>query len=253
MSKLGDGVTKIESVGEINEIFYRNNWTVRFKAVVCKQLSSQFIGGTVFMVDNGIEQDFSNNVIRLLNKTVTVVPTDPLSLLPTAPINEKPKKVNLNKTGKLLTFNAQWLLPDQKIAVDVPNGLKNETTVGIQPWDLNSNMTWPQPQLKKVINGKLWLENPSDDPILLGKEVKRCMVYPLESSQPLDPSYYHYQPQLGALEKCADKFHIETSHIKCAEVKDLIDEAHRKYSIVFNKDLRTGYNNFYGTHVCKLN
>ena len=119
VSKLGDGVTKIESVGEINEIFYRNNWTVRFKAVVCKQLSSQFIGGTVFMVDNGIEQDFSNNVIRLLNKTITVVPTDPLSLLPTAPINDKPKKVNLNKMGKLLTFNAQWLLPDQKIAVDV--------------------------------------------------------------------------------------------------------------------------------------
>ena len=28
VSKLGDGVTQIESVGEINEIFYRNNWTV---------------------------------------------------------------------------------------------------------------------------------------------------------------------------------------------------------------------------------
>ena len=50
-SMLGDGLSKLESVGEINVIFYRNKWKVRFRAAVCKQLSAPFIGGTVFMTE----------------------------------------------------------------------------------------------------------------------------------------------------------------------------------------------------------
>ena len=49
VSKLGDGVTQIESVGEINEIFYRNNWTVNYKAVVCKKLSIMCTANLAFI------------------------------------------------------------------------------------------------------------------------------------------------------------------------------------------------------------
>ena len=38
VSKLGDGVTTIESIGEINRTFYRNNWEVVYRAVVCQSL-----------------------------------------------------------------------------------------------------------------------------------------------------------------------------------------------------------------------
>ena len=107
ISKLGDGATKIESIGEINETFYRNNWEVTYKAAVCKQLSSPFIGGTVFMTDNGVEQDFAKNVIRLHNKSFTVQPTNPLSLMPIAPIIPPSDKVT-NKSANLLTFKTQW-------------------------------------------------------------------------------------------------------------------------------------------------
>ena len=62
MSKLGDGLTKIKGCGEIHEIFFRNNWKLKYSAIVCKQLTSPFIGGTVFMKENGIEQDFTRNV-----------------------------------------------------------------------------------------------------------------------------------------------------------------------------------------------
>ena len=54
MSKLGDGLTKIKGCGEIHEIFFRNNWKLKYSAIVCKQLTSPFIGGTVFMKENGI-------------------------------------------------------------------------------------------------------------------------------------------------------------------------------------------------------
>ena len=35
----GDGVTQMKSIGEIHEIFFRNNWEVKFSAVVCEKLS----------------------------------------------------------------------------------------------------------------------------------------------------------------------------------------------------------------------
>ena len=46
---------------------------------------------------------------------------------------------------------------------------------------------------------------------------------------------------------------ISLDNIKTPEVKLLITEAHNKYAEVFNKDLSTGYNGYFGKHVCRLN
>ena len=85
MSKLGDGVTKLKSCGEIYETFFRNNGKFIWRSIISKNLTSPFIGGTPFLKDNGIEQDFVRNVIHLHNKQETVQPTNPLAILPTVP------------------------------------------------------------------------------------------------------------------------------------------------------------------------
>ena len=64
LSKLGDGVTKLKGIGEIHEKFFRNNWSVTYNAIVCKDLTAPFIGGTLFLKENGIKQDFVKNVIN---------------------------------------------------------------------------------------------------------------------------------------------------------------------------------------------
>ena len=252
VSKLGDGITKIMSVGEINEVFYRNSWSVSYRAVVCKKLSAPFIGGTVFMQENKVEQDFGNNVIRLLNRTITVEPTDPLSLMPTAPLTID-EKVTTPYQGRLLSFNTQWLLPGQEISMNLPNTLRSCDDVVVQPWEQNSNTQWPCSELKNVINGKILLENATSQPIHLGKEVKRCTILPTESQKPQDSQYYKYEPQLLSFNDCDTQALVKTEHIKCDQAKKLVNEAHEKYQIVFNKDLSNGYNSFYGTHLCKLN
>ena len=107
LSKLGDGVTKLKGIGEINQTFFRNNWQVTFRAIVCKQLTSPVIGGTVFIRDNGVEQDFVKNVIHVHNRRHTVQPTDPVSILPSAPIfSTMSSKVNQNPPSQLLSFNS---------------------------------------------------------------------------------------------------------------------------------------------------
>ena len=39
----------------------------------------------------------------------------------------------------------------------------------------------------------------------------------------------------------------------CSEANEIIQEAHEKFSSVFDKDLKRGYNGFYGKHLCRLN
>ena len=67
LSKLGDRQTS-----------FRNSWSVKFRAIVCKQLTLPFIGCLVFMKQNGIMQDFARNVIHVLDQQITVQPTDPI-------------------------------------------------------------------------------------------------------------------------------------------------------------------------------
>ena len=64
MSKLGDGLTRIKACGELYETFFRNKKEIKWRSVVCKDLTAPFIGGTPFLKDNGIEQDFVKNIIQ---------------------------------------------------------------------------------------------------------------------------------------------------------------------------------------------
>ena len=197
MSKLGDGVTKLKSIGEIHETFFRNNWKVKFSAVVCKQLTAPFIGGTVFLKENGIDQDFKRDVIHINNKAITVQPTDPISLLPIGPVisNETIKK----PPQTLFSFKSKILLPGQTEEVEVDQ--EDGTVVAIEPVEHNRNAFWPIPDLKPVVKGKISLINSSNEPIFLGKEVKQIRIRQTEEPGVVDSSFYpRHVPKLSNIE-----------------------------------------------------
>ena len=251
LSKLGDGVTKMKSIGEIHEIFFRNSWEVKFSAVICKQLTSPFIGGTVFIKQNGINQDFNRDVIHLKDKAVTVQATDPISLLPIGPIISTPVKVTNTPSQSLLSFKSRVLLPGQSEEVDVNQ--EDGTVVATEPLEQNKNSDWPSPHLQTISNGKLSFMNTSNHPIFLGKEVKQFRMRQTEEQSASDPNFYPgYSPKLANIKE------DNTSLISIGEnvpenVKKLIKDAHEKCKEVFNKDLRHGYNGVFGKHKCRLN
>ena len=144
MSKLGDGVTSIQAVGEIHEYFFRNNKKLQFNAVVCKRLNSPFIGGTLFLKENNIEQDFLRNVIHLDGRKTTIQPTDPMSILPTRPIISN-IQVKQEIPASQITFKRRTLLPGQCEEFSVNH--KNGTILAIEPHEKNNNPKWPTPQL----------------------------------------------------------------------------------------------------------
>ena len=82
VSHLGDGLTPLKSCGEIDVTIYRNDHPLRFRALVTRHLHCPAIGGTTFLQDNNIKQDFSNNIIHLLGNTCIVPSTRREALLP---------------------------------------------------------------------------------------------------------------------------------------------------------------------------
>ena len=255
LSKLGDGLTKIKSCGEIHETLFRNNWKLKYSALVCKQLTSPFIGGTVFLRENEIEQDFTRNVIHVLHRQITVQPTDPLALLPTAPIlassSSSSPKVKPDVPTKLLSFKSRVLLPGQYHSVSVDK--KDGTVIAVEPFERNNNVEWPKPHLQSVENGKISLVNNSNDAILLGKEVKLCRIRDTNDNEmKRDKDYYKYQPTLLSISEENPIALIHQGKMS-KEAKEVIDHAHNEFASVFNKDLTTGYNGFYGKHECSLN
>ena len=254
LSKLGDGKTKLKSIGEIHETFFRNSWTVKFSAIVCKQLTSPFIGGTVFMKQNGVMQDLVRNVIHVHNQQITVQPTDPVMLFPTAPLIPDNIKV---KNSKLLSLDkSRILLPGQQLKI--PTQFEDGVTVSVEPWEQNKNHSWPEPHFQSITEGNISLVNSTKESISIGKEVKKVKIRRTieEKSSNVDQDFYTYKPLNKKIEgkTVVDDIELisQSSEIS-REAKEIIKNAHSQFHEVFNKDLSEGYNAYYGKHECHLN
>ena len=141
-SKLGDGITSIIAVGEIHETFFRNKVKLLFNAVVCKNLNSPFIGGTLFMRENRIEQDLAKNVIYLDERQITLQPTDHVAILPTKPLVSA-IQVPENNPSKNITFQRKTFLPGQ--CFQFPLKQEEGTVLAIEPHERNNYAKWPEP------------------------------------------------------------------------------------------------------------
>ena len=202
LSKLGDGLTKLAAIGEIDVTFFRNDWTVRFRGVVVKHLQSPIIGGTVFMKDNEIEQNLSKKTISVHGGQHTVQETNPLSILPIEPIVQNEtleivakipvaKGITVGqipvaipvaqeetlKTNTLARFKSiKVVLPGQNLHQSVD--ISDDTVVTVEPWAQNKLANWPDPQLCTVKNKSIEILNKSPNPIILGKDVINIKIRP---------------------------------------------------------------------------
>ena len=251
-SKLGDGITSISAVGEIHEIFFRNKVRIIFNAVVCKNLTSPYIGGTLFLKENTVEQDLAKNVIYLDGRQTTIQPTDQVSILPTQPLIST-IQVTKNNPSKNVTFQRRTLMPGQTYKIPVKQ--KDGDIIAIEPHEMNDYTDWPVPQLQIVDNGTVSIKNETNNPMLLGSQIKLCKMTMTTDPTPQNEAYYKYNDKLGS--DCGNGYSntklISHNREVCVDANNLIDHTHKQYHSVFDKDLSNGYNGFYGHHECYLN
>ena len=184
LSTLGDGKSKLKSVGEIYQIFFRNNWKVRIRAIVTDKLQSPLIGGTVFMMDNKVEQDISRGIIHINDKQFTVQETNPLSVMPITPNFSASSNNSVLQNIK----NTKVTLPGQNHLIKTD--FREDTEVVVEPWAHNNNPDWPNPQLAKVKDGFIEVKNDSKEPVILQNDVKQIKVSIAKDQRDIGTSFY---------------------------------------------------------------
>ena len=191
ISKLGDGCTKLAAIGEIKVPFFRKAYRLVFHAVVCKQLTSDVIGGTNFLKDNAIEQDLVHNLIHMDNRRISVIPTSKTAIMPTVPLVCEPSQVKIiPPNSQLVSFKFGTLLPTQTVNLSVKS--EEGALLSIEPWEQNQNCSWPPAHLQKVNNNQITLTNNTQEPIALGKDVKFVKLRPTEEATMKPQTYYKY-------------------------------------------------------------
>ena len=79
---LADSKTNVKSIGYVEEVFFRDKWSVHFKGLVVPELKANVYGGQPFIIDNDIIQRPAKNIITIHGK-FTVMQTN--SAIPTQP------------------------------------------------------------------------------------------------------------------------------------------------------------------------
>ena len=262
LSRLGDGYTTLPSIGEIHETFYRNGWTVTFRALVVERLHADLVGGTTFLKDNAIIQDFTRSTISIHDKKHTVMDTKKESTLTISPqAQQKTKKYQVQQL-KHMQIGERTLLPGQHLQqeVDMPEG----EVVLVQGYNENS-IDWPGAQLCTVSQGKVQVLNDTQEPIIVGKkgQVKTLKILqtheltdlPAENAdKAMNSNYYTFNNMETKTSSGLDNIKKISFGPSVEEgIKQLIDQAHVQHQAVFDESLKGGYNHHFGHHQCKLN
>ena len=240
LSNLADGKTKMLAVGEINETFFRNNWEVKFHAIVTENLHTDFVAGNNFIKSNEIIQDIAAKTITV-HKKYNVPETNKLLIIPTEPNNILVQNNHISV-----------LLPDQDLNLQVPHA--DNTVLAVEPW-FQSNLDWPPPQLCTVEGGVISIKNNSGQPINVKKNATKIQVRTTSEEYNINKSY---QPATTSESPAPvphpniDSIEINTEGINPSIIQKLTD-IHETNKEVFNNDLTKGYNMAFGKHICKLN
>ena len=239
LSNLADGKTKLPSIGEIDEMLYRNSWSVRLHAIVTKNLHCEFVAGNNFIKENSVIQDLNSKTISV-HKKYTIAETSKSLILPTQPNNLLVQNNHLNV-----------ILPGQEVNLPVPH--QEHTVLAVQPWHQNKNDLWPEPQLCAVQNGQICIKNNLPEPVQV-KDTAKLQVRTLSDQISTDNKYVNNNITSTVTEPLDTTKMIEINKDDIhPDIIRYVTDIHDTYKDVFDNDLSNGYNHRYGKHIAKLN
>ena len=238
LSNLADGKTKMAAIGEVDEIFYRNDWQVRYHAIVVKDLHCDFIAGTNFIKNNKVIQDFDSKTITV-HKKYTVSETSRSLVLPTQANNLVLQNNHINV-----------LVPGRDLDLLVPHS--DDTLLAVQACYQNKSQDWPKPQICSVKNGHILIKNDSQEPIAVKKNNVKIQVRTLSN---VNPNLHPNVLPAKALDTNVDNTSLIEVNAENIDPKVIakVNALHHTYKDVFNDDLSVGYNHRFGKHLCRLN
>ena len=110
------------------------------------------------------------------------------------------KAVKVILPGQILTQSSQY-----------PDG----SVVAIEPWEQNLNPEWPEPQLCTVSKGKIEIANSTNDPIIIGKDVKIIKIRKTEDFDNSNvPESFYELPKPNVIKPSPSEWILNMKEVK---------------------------------------
>ena len=152
---------------------------VRFHAIVTETLHCDLVAGNNFFQENNVVQDINNKTITIHGK-YNVPETNKLLILPTNANNMILKNNHINT-----------VLPGQAVTYKVPH--QDSQLLAVQPCHQNKKELWPPPQLCKVNNGFISVQNTTSDIISLKHGNDKVQAHTMDDFYDIEPPLHGAQ------------------------------------------------------------
>ena len=172
---MADGVTELNVLGKTQVVLTRNSKSFTINALVCEMNKPTILAGMPFLVSHDIAIRPARSEIILDGSEV--VKYDSKSQRGTE---------HLHRSRRISSYTVRSqhntvILPGEDASFPVPNHLREESTVAVEPRQDNSHYNslsrqWPMPKVYDISDGNLRLTNSSNDPIIVKKNQHICNI-----------------------------------------------------------------------------
>ena len=238
-----DAISKLNVVGEVHLDFNRHPHTFRFHGLVVKDLRDDVLAGAPFLTLNDIYVRTAKRLIYIADKEV--LRYNPGSPAQSTKIVRVPCKTTL--------------LPGEALCIDVPEEMKEEAELAIEPRLLSQSMqidkpsrSWLQPQIVSPCNNQIQLTNSTDYPVMLNKHEQVANISLPMTAEELNPkeSLPESFVKATSIPKVTNEHSLDYQNIKVdpdeshsKSIKQQFYNTHKKYYEVFDESKLGQYNN----------
>ena len=185
LAKLGDGCTLLASVGEIDQTFTRDKWSLCFRSIVVEKLNCDIYGGMTFLVRPKTGEKKIHKKFTIYQTNMLMQPPQIKSVVLKSCTVTPPKQVLFPNLDPIWSKFPSSQFKDSKydgsvLKVILPPEYKTEKTVLIEPREQNNNTEWPPVQLCIVDNQSISIQNTTNKVIKIPKDVNILNIKPTE-------------------------------------------------------------------------
>ena len=245
-----DGKSNLRIVGEVHLNFQRYPHVFKFNGLVAECLKDKVIAGIPF-------QSMNDVYVRPAKKTIHIGDKEVINYNAT-----RSSRCSNRSTAIILRVPRQTtLLPGDMINIPVPDDLKYEDQVAVEPRCISPSLSgekisnmWLKPQIITTKGDYLELKNTTDRPVLLKKHEQVANVRPVTSSY--DNLPYNQVVSSSQPSKTINGYLsivVDPSDVLSKSVKQQFHQLHHKYHSVFYSRSIGLYNGFSGPLEVKVN
>ncbi len=244
-----DGVSKLETVGEVHFTVQRDGETIFFDGLVVKVLGDDILGGIPFMSENDIGVRPFKSQIIIGGSTVIKYNSkgvcDPM--------------VRRTHSHTLKAPPCQSvLLPGESLVLQTPPEAIPNSVWALEPRCDNGQLDWFPPREVTDSNREINVTNETSEPVSIRKNTHVCQIRSVSEVTVSSPAYSESPVQSEPTARSSkSSFHsdvvqINPDNLVSADASKRAAEINRMYDQVFCPDLPL-YNGHSGRVECKIN